>query len=430
MTEALKPPNIVRGMIALDREKFTKTVKVPTLHVSEVSLNSIIPHMKRMILKLPCYKSIIESTDGDNLKRVRLHPTMISCFGDLPEEIRNVGLSGNNLHWEDVQLKYEQFSAEEVLRAIIPQEQGTFNSYSIIGHIAHLNLKTPLLPYKHIIGEVLCDKVRGIRTVINKVQMIENTYRNFQLELLSGQPEYGVEVRENGALFEFDFSEVYWNPRLATEHERIIRLHEYSDVLYDVFAGVGPFSIPVAKRKAYVLANDLNPASFKWLEHNVKRNKVAEYVTTFNKDGREFILNDVKADLIARWADTIKPHKKIHLTMNLPAMAVEFLDTFCGLMADYTGPMEPMPLVHVYCFAKGEDPAVVAKTMAEENLGFKITSNLSGVNFVRNVAPSKDMYRVSFYLTAEILLSKKSAKKRGIAAETSSSDQSRKKPCN
>lgn len=427
--DILRPPNTVQGMIVLDREKFKKNIKVPTLHASGINLNSILPHMKRMILKLPCYKSVIESEDEDGLKRIRLHPNLISCFGDLPEEIRNVGLNGNNLHWEDVQLKYEHWSSEDVLRAVIPPDLGSFASYSIIGHIAHLNLKTPLLPYKKLIGEVLCDKVRGIRTVINKVQQIENAYRNFQLELLCGEATYGVEVKENGAIFEFDFSEVYWNPRLATEHERIIRLHSSGDVLYDVFAGVGPFSIPIARRKAYVLANDLNPASYKWLKHNAKRNKVLDYVTTFNKDGREFITNDVKADLIKRWSNPDGAKIKIHLTMNLPAMAVEFVDSFCGLFCDYNGVLGQMPLVHVYCFAKGDDPAPIAKALVEEYLGFKLLGNLDGVHYVRNVAPNKDMYRVSFYLTSEIVLSKKNAKKRAIPSDTNNVAQSGKKPC-
>lgn len=426
--DMLKPPNIVRGMTILDREKFKKIVKMPTLHVCENYLNSILPHMKPMILKLPCYKSVIESTDGDGAKRIRLHPNLISCFGDLPEEIRNVGLNGNNLHWEDVQLKYEQWNAEDVLTAVIPAELGSVKSYSIIGHIAHLNLKPPMEPYKKLIGEVLCDKVRGIRTVINKTQQIENTYRNFHLELLCGTPEYGVEVKENGVTFEFDFSEVYWNPRLATEHERIIKLHGRGDVLYDVFAGVGPFSIPVARRKAFVLANDLNPASYKWLQHNAKKNKVLNHITTYNKDGREFIASDVKGDLLQRWADPDNAYTKFHITMNLPAMAVDFLDTFCGLLCDYTGEMGAMPLVHVYCFAKGDDTSIVAKHLVEENLGFKFTTNLDSINFVRTVAPNKDMYRISFYLTPEILSSRKCGKKRG--SEVSDSVQSGKKLCN
>lgn len=423
----LLPPSSVRGMTLLDREKFTKIVQLPKLNVTEVSLKSILPHIKRMLLKIQRHKSIELSNDGT--KKLLLHPMMITCFGDLPEEARNSGLNGSHLKWEDFEFKYENWSAEDILKAVLPAEQESCTSFSRIGHIIHVNLKSHLLPYKHLIGEVFRDKIPGIRCVINKIQTIDNTYRNFQLELLSGEEDYQVEVKENGTSFKFDFSQVYWNPRLATEHERIIKMHEKGDVLYDVFAGVGPFSVPVAKRKAYVLANDLNPSSYKWLQCNMKRNKVTNYMQTINKDGRDFIVADVKGDLIKRWSSGGNKNYKIHITMNLPAMAVEFLDSYCGLMCGYVGPIEPLPLVHVYCFAKGDDPAAIAKDMVEENLGHKLGTNLQGVHFVRNVAPNKDMFRVSFYLTREILFTKKSASKRGITPEVSA-ELSCKKPCN
>lgn len=99
-------------------------------------------------------------------------------------------------------------------------------------------------------------------------------------------------------------------------------------------AGVGPFSIPAAKKKgAVVYANDLNPASYHWLCENVKLNKVHSIyvictvfpnilqiegnIHTFNMDGREFIRKMVHDSSIGR------PFN--HFIMNLPATAIEFL---------------------------------------------------------------------------------------------------------
>jgi len=50
------------------------------------------------------------------------------------------------------------------------------------------------------------------------------------------------------------------------------------DVLYDVFAGVGPFAVPAAKKHCQVHANDLNPDSVHWLRHNLDLNKVTDRV--------------------------------------------------------------------------------------------------------------------------------------------------------
>ena len=80
---------------------------------------------------------------------------------------------------------------------------------------------------------------------------------------------------ENDCRFTFDFREVYWNSRLHTEHERLIDKFDREDLVADVFAGVGPFAVPAAKKGCAVLANDLNPSSYKYLIHNISENKVS-----------------------------------------------------------------------------------------------------------------------------------------------------------
>lgn len=345
-------------------------------------------------------------TNAKGVKKLLLHPITVKSWYDLPDEVRNLGIAGCHLTWEDLEIGYDNWKAEEILKAVLPEKQEALTSFSRIGHILHVNLRDHLLPYKKLIGEVLRDKVPNCRAVVNKVQTIDNTYRNFQLELICGEADYKVEVKENGVIFEFDFANVYWNPRLATEHERIIKLLQPGDVFYDVFAGVGPFSIPAGKKKCTVLANDLNPESHKWLQHNAKRNKVLASVTTFNKDGREFIRQEVRTDLLRRWNDEAAKPYRIHIAMNLPAMAVEFLDAFRGLVSVEDLQQAKhlvMPTVHTYCFAKGDNPAEIARALAEHHLGARFGANLDGIHFVRNVAPNKDMFRVSFHLTVQLL---------------------------
>jgi len=78
--------------------------------------------------------------------------------------------------------------------------------------------------------------------------------------------DFVVSVRENGAKFMFDFSKVYWNPRLVTEHQKIVDLLKVGDVLFDVFAGVGPFSVPAAL-KAKVSKNQPTGITLEFLLH-------------------------------------------------------------------------------------------------------------------------------------------------------------------
>lgn len=89
---------------------------------------------------------------------------------------------------------------------------------------------------------------------------------------------------ESGCSFTFNFSNVYWNSRLHHEHERLISLFPPGCVIADVMAGVGPFAIPAAKKGCYVLGNDLNPESVKWMRENRLKNKVCPHIKYFEID--------------------------------------------------------------------------------------------------------------------------------------------------
>jgi tRNA (guanine37-N1)-methyltransferase len=139
-----------------------------------------------------------------------------------------------------------------------------------------LNLREPYFPYKEIIAQVIVDKNPSIRTVINKIDDVgaENEFRTFNYEVLAGPDDMNVEISEAGCVFKFDYSTVYYNTKLGTEHQRLVDLFKPGEVVADVMAGVGPFAVPAGKKQVFVWANDKNPESYKYLEEAIKRNKV------------------------------------------------------------------------------------------------------------------------------------------------------------
>ena len=52
---------------------------------------------------------------------------------------------------------------------LLPPGSEVPSSFESVGHIAHLNIRDELLPYKHVIGQVIMDKNPTITTVVNKV---------------------------------------------------------------------------------------------------------------------------------------------------------------------------------------------------------------------------------------------------------------------
>jgi tRNA G37 N-methylase Trm5 len=324
-----------------------------------------------------------------------------------------------------------------------------------VGHVAQLNLREQFIPWRHLIAQVLLDKNPTLRTVIRKTEDVgsQSEFRTFPYELLAGDSDMNVIQHEQDCEFRFDFSRVYWNSRLHTEHQRLVHLFKPGEMVCDVMAGVGPFAIPAGKKKIFVWANDLNPHGYEVMQDAVKRNKVFKFVTPFNQDGRNFIRWSARA--LQKWDPvtvTIQPRTKRtrdasgqvketqpppevytrpkvfhHYVMNLPGNALEFLDAFIGVYAGCEELFEPhtkeqLPMVHVYCFSghsenEVDDHIDICKRMSER-LEYPITveDRVGGtgnteldlsIHNVRLVSPNKQMFCASFRLPREVAFRKK-----------------------
>ncbi|KAM0714846.1 hypothetical protein Q7P37_009310 [Cladosporium fusiforme] len=341
----------------------------------------------------------------------------------------------------DLTLDYSYWTYHDIMSSILPEdEQGEIPSgFSQVGHVAHLNLRDEYLKYKNIIAEIIVDKNPTVTTVINKIDDVgeENEFRTFRYELLAGPDDLNVTVSEEGCIFKFDYSKVYWNTRLNTEHRRLVAMFKEGEAVCDVMAGIGPFAVPAGKKNIFVWANDLNPESYASMVDAVKRNKVQDYVRPFNEDGKSFIPTSAAALLksdrkvevfkkISRREATanVKPEvlktfqePKVfnHYVMNLPATAIYFLNNFSGLYPAELQKELPegtqMPLVHVYCFStKSDDNVEEGKKICEEitqQLSFtmkpgKIEDGDVEIHDVRDVAPKKRMFCASFRLPTEV----------------------------
>ena len=178
---------------------------------------------------------------------------------------------------EALELGYEDYAYEQVLRRVLPEGVDVPTSFETVGHIAHLNLRDEHLPFKRLIGEVLLDKNRPrLRSVVNKVGVLEssNTFRTLPLEVIAGDADLETEVRQYGARFRLNYAEVYWNSRLEAEHRRLVEEFQPGEAVCDMMAGIGPFAVPAAMRGHRVYANDLNPRCKHYLDVNAQRNKL------------------------------------------------------------------------------------------------------------------------------------------------------------
>jgi tRNA (guanine37-N1)-methyltransferase len=185
--------------------------------------------------------------------------------------------------------------------------------------------------------------------------------------------------REYGFEYRLDLSEVYFSPRLATDRHRVAEGVTAGEHVVDMFAGVGPFAVPMAARGATVVGVDLNPAAVEYLRENARRNGVDERVTAIQGDVR-----DVAGDY-ADWADRI--------VMNLPHSADEFLESAVALAGDDC-------VLHYYDIQHEDDPfgpGERAIRAAAEPAGYDV--DVCTRHVVRSYAPHELNVRIDVRLS-------------------------------
>ena len=202
-------------------------------------------------------------------------------------------------------------------------------------------------------------------TVLNRASPIEGELRVRQWDTLAGN---GTETihREYGHEFALDVAEVYFSPRLATERHRVIEQVAAGEHVVDMFAGVGPYAIPMATRGAEVVACDLNETAIEYLRGNAERNGVTDRVTAIAGDVRE---------VTAPYADTAD-----RLVMNLPHSADEFLDTAVALAGDDC-------VIHYYDIQHEDDPFGPGTRAIREAAGDAYAVTVETERVVRSYAP-------------------------------------------
>jgi len=205
-------------------------------------------------------------------------------------------------------------------------------SYERLGEVVIIDEDDPERARE--LADAIVESALPVKTVLNRASKVKGVERVRDWEVLVGESTEAVH-REYGCEFALDLAEVYFSPRLATERHRVVEQVEAGEQAFDMFAGVGPFVIPFAKRGATVVGVDINETAIEYLRENARRNGVEERVTAVAGDVRE-IAPDYEG-----WADRI--------VMNLPHSADEFLDTAVLLAGDEC-------LVHYYDIQHEDDP--------------------------------------------------------------------------
>jgi len=141
-------------------------------------------------------------------------------------------------------------------------------------------------------------KTPGVNRIV-KLGRITGLKREPEVEIIVGE---GTETihRENKCGFKLDVSRIMWSKGNTTERKRMSLLPEDGEVIVDMFAGIGYFSIPMAVHSSpkQIYSLEINPVSHGYLCENIKINKVEDIVKPILGNCREVAPQDILADRV------------------------------------------------------------------------------------------------------------------------------------
>jgi tRNA (guanine37-N1)-methyltransferase len=236
----------------------------------------------------------------------------------------------------------------------LPNKLDVYSSFDVVGDIAIIKLPQSSQTAAKTVAQTVIGYNKGIKTVLLQESKVSGKYRLRSLSWVLGENKTRTIHKEHGCLFVVDLEKSYFSPRLSGERKRIANLVEQNEVVVNMFAGVGCFSILIAKQmpSAKVYSIDINPQAIADMEDTIRRNRVFGNVIPILGDSKEVI--EAKFQLCAD-----------RVLMPLPEKALEYLPIAVSALRSSGG------WIHYHGFehaVKGENPLLASEAKVSEKL--------------------------------------------------------------
>ena len=267
-------------------------------------------------------------------------------------------------------------SLEAALQGQLPDEliARSPRAFDAIGDIAIIELSEDTEQFSSVIGRGILEINPHIRLVLRKTSAISGNFRTRKFDVVAGVGGTETVHLEFACRYRLDVSTVYFNPRLSHERMRVAQQVKPGEVVVDMFAGVGPYSVLIAKQQlgSQVYSVDINRAAVDYLKENVFTNGVADRVIP--------LLGDTKQ--LAR--------KELHglanrVIMNLPSASNDYLPAAFQILKDGAG------IIHFYAFARREEGTDAVRNSFQSSvkaLNHEIKS-IPVCKVIKEVAPNR-----------------------------------------
>jgi len=264
---------------------------------------------------------------------------------------------------------------ERLAREVLPEGR-VWKRVDIIGDIAVLKIPPGSADLEGLrrLGEALIRELGYVRSVWGVASPTEGAYRLRRLVHLAGEERTETVYVEHGCRFRVDVAKVFVTPRLNYEHARIASLVRPGEVVVNMFAGAGLFSVIIAckSKPAKVYSIDINPSAYEYMTENVRLNRVEGVVEPLLGDAAEVVRSRLRGV-----ADRV--------LMPLPELALRYM--YYGILA-----LRRRGFIHVYLHVRAPgrrealELAAYAARMEALRSGAR-EARVIGARRVRSVGP-------------------------------------------
>lgn len=179
------------------------------------------------------------------------------------------------------------------------------SGFQTIGKAIIVKLNAELLNKKELIGKKYLEMLPNIKSIYLNKGIVKGQFRTpDNIELLLGEDNSIVEHREHGVIYKFDFTKIMFSQGNLSERKFLATLVNKEETIVDMFAGIGYFSLPIAKHSQAerIYSIELNPLSYKYLVENIELNHFEDIIIPILGDCKEEVLNlsksGIKADRV------------------------------------------------------------------------------------------------------------------------------------
>jgi tRNA (guanine37-N1)-methyltransferase len=194
----------------------------------------------------------------------------------------------------------------------------------------------------------------NVKTVLAQTSSVSGDFRLRKLQHVAGENKTVTVHKESHCSFHVDLRKCYFSPRLFHERVRVAEHVGSQEIVVNMFAGVGCFSVLIAKKSTVgkVYSIDINPTAIQYMKKNIRVNRVCGRMIAILGDAKNVI-------------ETRLHHKADRVLMLLPQKALDYLPYALLALKNSGG------WIHYYDFEhakKGENAVEKVRLKVSERL--------------------------------------------------------------